>query len=81
MTIASWFAVYFVLWWLCLFIVLPFGVRAQEESGEVVKGTEPAAPVFFRLWPKLLGTSVVAGVLLLLLMWGRSNPLIQRYWA
>ena len=51
----SYAALYFVLWWLCLFIVLPFGARNQEDAGEVVRGTEPGAPVLFRLWPKLAG--------------------------
>ncbi|MHA1559462.1 MAG: DUF1467 family protein, partial [Alphaproteobacteria bacterium] len=25
-------AIYFVLWWICLFVVLPFGVRTQDEE-------------------------------------------------
>lgn len=81
MVIASWFAVYFVLWWLCLFVVLPFGARNQEEAGDVVRGTEPGAPIIFRIWPKLLITSVVAAVLLMLVVWGVSNPILQRYWS
>ena len=24
----------FVVWWICLFIVLPFGVRNQVDAGE-----------------------------------------------
>lgn len=26
-------AIYFIIWWLCLFAVLPFGVRSQVEEG------------------------------------------------
>ena len=26
-------AIYFVIWWLVLFAVLPFGVRSQHEAG------------------------------------------------
>jgi predicted secreted protein len=77
----SYAAVYFVLWWLCLFAVLPFGVRNQEDVGEVTKGTEPGAPVFFRLWPKLLATTIVSAIVLALVMWGLSNPDLQRYWS
>jgi predicted secreted protein len=29
------FAVFFVVWWLVLFAVLPFGVRTQEESSDI----------------------------------------------
>ncbi len=76
----SYAALYFILWWLCLFIVLPFGARNQADAGEVVKGTEPGAPVLFRLWPRLLATSILAAVLLVLVMWGLSNPYVQRYW-
>ena len=77
----SWLAVYFILWWVCLFAVLPFGARNQSDTGEVVKGTEPGAPLLFRLWPKLLATSVLAAIVMVLLMWGLSNPLLQRYWS
>ena len=39
------FAIYFVLWWLVLFLTLPFGVRSQHEDGEGAPGTDPGAPV------------------------------------
>jgi predicted secreted protein len=55
-------AIYFVLWWVVLFAVLPWGVRTQEESGEVVPGTDPGAPVTARVWMKLVWTTIVAGV-------------------
>ncbi len=38
-------AIYFVIWWIVLFAVLPWGVRSQEESGSVSPGTDPGAPV------------------------------------
>ena len=37
-------AIYFLIWWMTLFAVLPWGVRSQEESGEVTPGTDPGAP-------------------------------------
>ena len=33
-TISSAIAIYFVLWWIVLFVVLPFGVRSQSEDGD-----------------------------------------------
>ena len=45
-----------------LFAVLPWGVRSQEESGEVAPGTDPGAPAAHRVWSKLLWTTVIAGV-------------------
>ena len=37
-------ALYIVIWWLTLFVVLPFGVRTQGEAGDVVEGTPASAP-------------------------------------
>ncbi len=53
-------AIYFLIWWLVLFAVLPWGVRSQQESGEVTRGTDPGAPAIPRLKAKLLWTTVVA---------------------
>lgn len=80
MHIASMIAIYFVLWWLCLFIVLPIGARSQIDAGTIVTGSEPGAPAFLKMWPKFLATSVLAAVVLSLLMWGLSNPILQEYW-
>ncbi|MEZ5871955.1 MAG: DUF1467 family protein [Nitratireductor sp.] len=57
------FAVYFIIWWLSLFAVLPFGVQSQAESGERLQGTDPGAPVNPRLWRKLAINTLVAGVI------------------
>ena len=32
--ISTAFAIYFVMWWIVLFLTLPFGVRSQHEDGE-----------------------------------------------
>jgi predicted secreted protein len=42
-------AVYFFIWWITLFVVLPFGVRTQQEEGSVVPGTPESAPARPRL--------------------------------
>jgi predicted secreted protein len=80
MQIGSYIAIYFVIWWLCLFIVLPFGVRNQVDAGSVVRGTEPGSPTVLRVWQRLLATSVLAGILLALLLWGLSADWLQQYW-
>lgn len=56
-------AIYFLIWWITLFAVLPWGVRNQEESGEVTPGTDPGAPAIHRVWIKLLWTTIVATVI------------------
>ena len=60
MSISSGFAIYFVLWWLVLFLVLPFGIRSQAEAGEAVPGSDPGAPVLPRMLRKLIWTTVLS---------------------
>jgi len=55
-------AIYFLVWWIVLFAVLPWGVRNQEESGDVLPGTDPGAPAVHTVWIKLVWTTVVATV-------------------
>ncbi len=62
MTLGTGIAVYFLFWWLCLFTILPFGVRSQIESGEVEPGTAPGAPQTSHVGKKLLINTIVSGV-------------------
>jgi predicted secreted protein len=79
---ATYIAIYFVAWWICLFVVLPFRVRNQVDEGRWEAGTERGAPAgLFRFWPKLLITTVLAGVVTALLMWGLGSPFIREYWS
>jgi predicted secreted protein len=55
-------AIYFLIWWIVLFAVLPWGVRSQHESGEIPAGTDPGAPAIPRLVWKLIWTTLVSGV-------------------
>jgi predicted secreted protein len=64
MSKATYFAIFFLIWWVVLFAVLPWGVRSQHEGGEVVvPGTDPGAPIIPKLGRKLAWTTLVAGVL------------------
>jgi predicted secreted protein len=58
MAISTAIAVYFLIWWIVLFAVLPWGVRSQGEAG--APGTDPGAPLVPRLAAKLIWTTVVA---------------------
>jgi predicted secreted protein len=55
-------ALYFTIWWVVLFAVLPFGITSQHETGQMAPGTEPGAPVAPRLWLKALATTVISAV-------------------
>ena len=53
------FAVWLVIWWLVLFMVLPFGVRRPEEH-ELTPGQEHGAPVKPHLVKKMVITTVIS---------------------
>jgi predicted secreted protein len=61
-TISTAFAIYFVVWWIVLFLTLPFGVRSQHEDGEAAPGTDPGAPVATLMGRKLIWTTVISAV-------------------
>lgn len=68
MPIVTAVAIYFVVWWLMLFTVLPWGIRGQHEDGNVVNGTEPGAPTKAMIKKKFIQTSVVAGIVWFIIM-------------
>lgn len=74
-------AIYAIVWWVCLFMVLPFGVRNQVDAGEIVPGSEPGAPVNPRWGQRVLITTVVSVPVTVALLWLLSNPMLQEYWS
>jgi len=61
MAITTIIAIYFILWWVVLFTVLPWGVRSQHETGEpLTPGTDPGAPVRHRIGRTLAWTTIIA---------------------
>ena len=64
MPITTAIAVFFLIWWVVLFAVLPFGIKSQHEhAGEMPPGTDPGAPVLPRIGWRLLWTTVVSAVI------------------
>src|SRR5260221_2139085 len=59
-TISTGFAIYFVLWWIVLFVTLPFGIRSQHEDGGGVAGTDPGAPIASQMGRKLIWTTAIS---------------------
>jgi predicted secreted protein len=68
-TISTALAIYFVLWWVTLFLTLPFGVRSQHEEGGGAPGTDPGAPIMARMGYKLIWTTVISGIIFGIGMW------------
>ena len=57
----SGFAVYFMVWWVVLFAVLPWGIQRHDGS---IEGVDPGAPQIHGLKKKMLITSILS-----LLVW------------
>jgi predicted secreted protein len=63
-------AIYFVIWWVALFAVLPFRVRSQVEAGEIEAGSDPGAPhQAHLLWYALVTSAVATVSSLVFLIW------------
>jgi predicted secreted protein len=62
-TLSTGFAIFFVIWWVVLFLTLPFGVRSQHEDGEGAPGTDPGAPIATLMGRKLIWTTVISAVI------------------
>ena len=62
MAVSTVIAIYFIIWWVVLFVVLPGGLKCLLQSGVLAPGTDPGAPAAPKLWMKLVWTTVVAGV-------------------
>ena len=62
-SISTSLAIYFELWWVTLFLTLPFGVRSQHEDGVGAPGTDPGAPIASQMGRKLIWTTVISAVI------------------
>jgi predicted secreted protein len=67
MPVATGLAIFFLIWWVVLFAVLPWGISSQHESQDpghsLVQGTDPGAPIKAKIGWKLLWTTLVAAVI------------------
>ena len=58
------FAIYFLMWVISAFIMLPFGIRTPDETGEVLlKGQADSAPSNFRPGLVMLRATILATLL------------------
>ncbi len=68
MAFGSAIALYFVIWWITLFMVLPFGVRSQQEVGEVTAGSDPGAPASVR-FARIVAINSALALVVLAVFW------------
>ena len=62
-------AIYGIIWFLTLFMVLPWGVVSQAEHGEVQPGSSESAPARPLIVLKLGITTLVSLVFFLIVYW------------
>jgi predicted secreted protein len=64
MSVTTAVAIYFIIWWVVLFAMLPIGVRTSEEAGEKASpGTAESAPHMPNLLPKMVATTVLSTII------------------
>jgi predicted secreted protein len=71
MPVATGLAIFFLIWWVVLFAVLPWGIRSQHEGEDLgndfghslVPGTDPGAPTKAKIGWKLLWTTLLAAAI------------------
>lgn len=63
MNIVTGIVLYAIIWFMTLFVILPFRLKSQSEEGEVVPGTPGSAPADPALRKRFLITTLVAGVI------------------
>ena len=66
--------IFAIVWWLILFMVLPFGAAPPDE---VEPGMATSAPAKPRMGVKLAITTVLAACLTALIVWLMDSGLIQ----
>lgn len=60
MNIVSGIVLYLVIWFMCLFVILPMRLKSQDEDGAVVPGTPASAPINPQLKRKAVVITIVA---------------------
>ena len=77
MSVALGLALYFLIWWIVLFAMLPIlRGETQDEAGEVHPGTPESAPAKLRMGRLVLINSLVAAVVFVVVAWAMDRYLV-----
>ena len=63
MNVVTGIVLYAIIWFMTLFVILPFRLKSQAEDGEIVPGTPGSAPADPALRKRFLITTLVAAVI------------------
>ena len=67
-------AVYGVVWWVALFVVLPWGNRPIDQE-DIEKGQASSAPKRPRILIKMAANTVLSGLIWLVIYWVMESGL------
>lgn len=70
-------AVYVIIWWLVLFMVLPFGASKKIDDADVADGQDAGAPLKPMMWRKILATSLISLVFFGVFYWAESEGMFD----
>ena len=56
-------ALYFIIWWTCLFGVISMGLKTQQDNENVLPGTAASAPAGRHMWRIVLINTMIATAL------------------
>jgi len=76
MSITSGIVLYTLIWAILFYMVNPLWQTSQQESGEIVPGSAPSAPVDAMLKKKAIITTVIATVLFVVIF-----VVIENHWV
>ncbi|WP_019906851.1 DUF1467 family protein [Methylobacterium sp. 77] len=65
LTVFGAFALYFVVWWTLLFVILPIRNQVETDPELIVPGQDPGAPAVPRLREKAIWTTFLASAVFL----------------
>lgn len=62
------FGIFFIMWWIVFFIVLPLNITTHMDKGINIKGVHGSVPINPKLVYKLIVTTIVTFIILLSLV-------------
>ena len=74
MGLVSGLVVYILLWWWVFLMTLPFGANAPDT---IVTGHATSAPAKPMLWRKAVITTIIAGILFMIVYWVIASQIIS----
>ena len=77
MSLIASLAVYVIIWWLVLFMVLPFGASKKIEAEDVADGQDAGAPAKPMMLRKLVATSLISLVFFGFFYWAKVEGMFD----